>query len=370
MMHEMKRSFFHTLIGIMLVACHTPAKLPPGRWEPAVREALDALIREADGYAVFDFDKTTIAGDISQALWVYQLEHLRYADAPAHAFLDGIPDINRSAAGITFADMGKALQEEYRQMISWRDNGATLEEIRCTALYQDFRARMYSLMMNIDEVFGHDVSYLWMPGLLAGFTEAEAREVVREAIADQLGAHKLDVQEWRSPDGRWGGQVERGVCVSQEMKDLFHCLEAAGIDVYICSASMELIVEELARELEVPTERVFGLRFVPAERVTAVYDSTYIQPIKQGKVTCIQTFIAPSHGGRGPVLVGGDSNGDVAMLTAFPDTRHGLVIDVGRRKESAIGQLAEQAKAENNKGRYLLQPAFALPPVVPEGGGI
>ena len=66
-----------------------------------------------------------------------------------------------------------------------------------------------------------------------------------------------------------------------------------------------------------PPEQVFGLRFVPGEHLVAEYDPTYVQPIKTGKVTCINTLMAPLHGGTGPVLVGGDSNGDVAMLTSF-----------------------------------------------------
>ena len=73
---------------------------------------------------------------------------------------------------------------------------------------------------------------------------------------------------------------------------------------------------------------------------------------------CIQAYMAPAYGNAGPVLVGGDSNGDVPMLTAFPDMKHGLIIDVGRSPESAIGKLATQAREEGNSGCYLLQPSF------------
>ena len=160
---------------------------------------------------MFDFDKTTIVNDVSQALWVYQVEHLRFADAPAHAFMDGIPDGNRPLGDITFAEMGKTLQEEYTQIMALKAEGKTLEQIHTTDTYKDFRARMAALLANMDEVFGYEVSFLWMPGLLAGFTEADARKVVREALADQLGEDKLEVQEWTSPDGLWSSPVERGI---------------------------------------------------------------------------------------------------------------------------------------------------------------
>ena len=372
----MKR-FVYFLFVALAAACQPARQLEPASWDPAVRESLNELMASAKGgYAVFDFDKTTIVNDISQAVWVYQIEHLCYADAPAHLFLDGVPDPDRLLPGtdVSFAQTGKVLQVEYKMMRAWKNLDKTWAQIRDTELYLDFRARMYSLLVGLDQVFGPSVSYLWMPGLLAGFTEEQARAVVHEAILEHQGQEKLGVQSWISPDGLWGGPVERGIYLSPEMKDLYRCLTDNGVDAYICSASLELIVETLACDpqlgLGLPPERVFGLRFVPEQPLTAIFDSTYVQPIGPGKVTCIETFIAPSYKGGGPVLVSGDSNGDVPMLTAFPDTRHGLVIDVGRKASSPIGALAEEARSTDNQGKYLLQPVFVPVPDAIEGGGI
>ncbi|MBR1698949.1 MAG: haloacid dehalogenase-like hydrolase [Bacteroidales bacterium] len=360
-------------IALAVVSCRAPKTLIEGSWDPAVRESLNTLLASAEpgSYAVFDFDKTSIVHDVTQALWVYQIEHLRYADAPKHHFLDGIPDPSRLIPGteVTFAKMGEMLQIEYNLLRNFLDHGQSWNQIYEMVLYQDFRARMFSLLVGMDEAFGEEVSYLWMPGLLAGYTEKEAREVVHDAIVEHLGADKLAVEEWRSKDGKWGGMVERGIYFSPEMKDLFHCLKANKIEAYVCSASLELIVEVLACDPEIgaglPPEQVFGLRFVPSEPLEARYDRSYVQPIGPGKVTCIQTFMAPSHGGRGPVLVGGDSNGDVPMLSAFEDMQRGLIIDVGRRADSTIGQLVH-----SGDGRYLVQPAFAKADAAVEGGGI
>lgn len=372
----MKR-FVYYLFVALAVACQPARQLEPGTWDPAVRESLNELMASAKGgYAVFDFDKTTIVNDISQAVWVYQIEHLSYADAPAHLFLDGVPDPDRLLPGteISFAQTGKVLQMEYKMMRAWKNLDKSWSQIRDTELYLDFRARMYSLLVGLDEVFGPSVSYLWMPGLLAGFTEEQARALVHDAILEHLGEEKLGVQQWISPDGLWGGPVERGIYLSPEMKDLYRCLADNKVDAYICSASLELIVEELACDpqlgLGLSPERVFGLRFAPAQTLVAAYDSTYVQPIGPGKVTCIETLIAPSYKGVGPVLAAGDSNGDVPMLTAFPDTCHGLIIDVGRKADTPIGALAEEARSTDNQGKYLLQPNFATIPGALEGGGI
>ena len=337
-------------------------------WDKDVYKSLNALIVDHAGkndYAVFDFDKTTIVHDVSNALLVYQVENLKFADAPSHSFLDGIDDKDAILKGaeISSREMGDTLKAEYNRMKARLSNGESMDSIRVSDDYLDFRARFISFMDALGKTFPEEVWYAWMPGLLTGMTTEEAKELISEAIDDQLGEDKLAVEEWTSPDGRWGGPVEKGIFLPEEMKDLYAALNDNGIDTYICSASLELIVETLAcdsvRGLALSPERVYGLRFVDSPRIVAKYDSEYKQPIKEGKVECIKTYIAPQYGDRGPVLVGGDSNGDVPMLTSFDDTRASLIIDVKRNPESSIGQLAAKAKSEDNEGRYLLQPAFA-----------
>lgn len=342
------------------------AMIQGGSWDPQVKTALNRLISNCGegSYAVFDFDQTSIVHDITQALWVYQIEHLCFADAPIHDFLDGIPEPESLMPGTktTYAEMGRILSEEFEAMTVRQKAGERIESIRQSDVYLDFRARMHSLLEAMDEQWGSWVAYLWQPGLLAGYTEAEARALIHDAILEHLGIDKLAIEQWKSPDGRWGGNVMRGIWVSPEMKELYRCLKAANIDVYVCSASLELIVEVLACDsvlgFGLPADRVYGLRFVEGEKLVAQYDPQYKQSINEGKVDCIKAYLAPAYGNSGPVLVAGDSNGDVAMLTAFPDMKNGLIIDVGRSETSAIGQLATRAKKEGNTGIYILQPSF------------
>ncbi len=370
---------------MLAVACRHAEKgttipaLAQEGWDENVYQALNTLIVEnADkgNYAVFDFDKTTIAHDISNAVMVYQIEYLCFDDAVRCDFLNGIPEVQERLKGIDIssAEMGQAIKKEYVEMKAMLDKGQSLDEVRQTDTYLDYRARFVSFLAALDQTFPEKVWYAWMPGLMNGFTEEEAKAVVSKAIDEQLGMDKLCVEEWRSPDGQWGGTVEKGIFLPQETRDLYSALAANDIDTYVCSASLELFVEVLAcdsvRGLGLPPERVFGLRFVPADTIYAEYDPTYQQPMLSGKVDCIKAYIAPSYGGRGPILVGGDSNGDVAMLTAFPDMQRGLIVDVGRSKESPIGQLAEEARKEENCGRYLLQPTFAKTQGKADGGGI
>ena len=337
-----------------------------GRWDLQVQTALNELISNCGegSYTVFDFDQTSIVHDITQALWVYQIEHLCFADAPIHDFLDGIPEPESlmPATKTTYAEMGRVLSEEFETMTARLEAGESIESIWQSDVYLDFRARMHSLFEAMDEQWGSWVAYLWQPGLLAGYTEDEARKLIHDAILEHLGRDKLAVEQWKSPDGHWGGDVMRGIWVSPEMKELYRCLKAANIETYVCSASLELIAEVSACDpvlgFGLPADKVYGLRFVDGAKLIAQFDPQYKQPIKEGKVDCIKAYMAPAYGNTGPVLVAGDSNGDVPMLTAFPDMKYGLIIDVGRSETSAIGQLATQARKEGNTGIYILQPSF------------
>lgn len=365
-----------TVAGCQTKHGSTPVCFEQGRWDSVVFAELNQVIADnahQGNYAVFDFDKTTIAHDISNAVMIYQIEHLRFGDAVQCAFSNGIPAMKEclDVVDISSAEMGLDLKKEYLQMQEMMKRGMTLEQIHQTDVYLDYRARFISFLDALNQTFPVEVWYAWMPGLLGGMTQEEAKEVVRDALYEHYGKEKLRVEEWRSPDGRWGGKVERGVYLADEMRNLYRALAENGIDAYVCSASLEPIVETFACDsvvgLGLSPDRVFGLRFVAGDTVAVCFDKNYPQSMFAGKVDCIRQCIAPQYDGRDPVLVGGDSNGDVAMLKDFAGMKRGLIIDVGRNPESAIGQLATQARNEGSQGRYLLQPSFAKPQV---GGGI
>ena len=106
----MKRKLCVIFCLLLLLSCQKNPQtisLEEGKWNSQVREALNELMASSGegSYAVFDFDQTSIVHDISQALWVYQIEHLRYADAPLHHFLDGIstPEDQMPGTAITYS---------------------------------------------------------------------------------------------------------------------------------------------------------------------------------------------------------------------------------------------------------------------------
>ncbi|MBQ2518476.1 MAG: hypothetical protein II538_00505, partial [Bacteroidaceae bacterium] len=180
-----------TAIGCQTKHASTPISFERGGWDSLVYTELNQLIAEnahKGNYAVFDFDKTTIAHDISNAVMIYQIEHLRFGDAVQCAFSNGIPAIKEplNGIGISSAEMGLDIKKDYRQMQAMMDRGMTLEEVQQTDVYLDYRARFISFLDALNQTFPVEVWYAWMPGLLGGFTREEAKAVIRDALRKDL----------------------------------------------------------------------------------------------------------------------------------------------------------------------------------------
>lgn len=351
----MKKTFLFSLLGGMLMlACRPAVTLDPEGWDPKVYAALTDVLSDPSnrgGYAVFDCDNTSIRHDVTHTLTIYLVENLAFADAAEHGFLDGLPDPDRELArfGMTAREAGAELQAEWRQLKQLQEGGMSLDEIHGTPLYLDFRARFMAFYGALGDVYDYGELCLWEPALLSRPDSAEAVSVARSSIRYWLAEGREWEETWTSPDGRFTGTVQKGLIVPRYMKNLYKALQEADITTYVISASAEWLVELLVCDPDLgfglDPSRVYGVRVAPG--ASALKDDDP-QPYKEGKVFCIREKIAPLYGGREPVLAAGDSNGDVAMLTAWPDLKMGLVVDCGR--SGAIDSLARCG------GKYYRQP--------------
>ena len=341
----MKRLFL-ILPLLMLLSC-APV-LERGEWEDEPYQALCALLGDSSlrgGYAVFDCDNTTILHDVTHTLMLWQIENLEFAAAADEKFLRGLSrtDFILDGLGLTAAEMGSYLYEEYNGLKALKDAGVPLEEIHQTEEYLDYRAAFLAFYKAIGEQYSYGELCLWEPMLFLGLP----REKAQESLSHWLSKGSAWNEEWVSPDGCFRGKAEKGLVITQDMKNLMAALRKSGITPYICSASPEWLVEALAcnpeNGLGFSEEEVYGVRFVDGD-----YDPSYTQPFKEGKVACIDSLIAPAHGKKLPVLVAGDSSGDVAMLTAYDDLKMGLIINQHRGGEI-------EALALRNDGKYYSQ---------------
>lgn len=361
------------LAALLLVSC-SGVKLEKGSWTGKNHKALTELVREYGNmspeydtqnrpYAVFDFDNTLISGDISLATMVYQIENLEFAIDPDVFFLaltDCIPNIDCALEGFPGISARMLATDLYNDYIYLYDNyislrEMTLGEISRSDEFKDFRAKLWALSLGADTTFGYETGCLWILRLFSGMETARVRELACRA-AEAAMDERIREEKWSSPKSGEASEVEvmvpRGLRIRKEMINLTETLIHNGIDVYICSASSELLVEAVAERWfpAIAETAVYGLRTTSGETMSpgARYAASYPHTFHEGKCELIDRYIAPSHGRKGPILVAGDSNGDYAMLTSYASMKLGLIID-----RPSDGEIA--ALKESGDGRYLVQ---------------
>ena len=239
-----------------------------------------------------------------------------------------------------------------------------MEDIQKTGEFLDFRAKMWYVYKAIDGTYSSKISYTWV---LYFFKNMTAEEMI--TLAEMSNDHNLGeaiVEEtWLSPASKPGEAGVVGVShvtglrITDEIGDLMSTLRSNGIDVYVCTASLEDVVAVFATNpkygYNLPSKNVIGMRL---EKNGNVYQDKYkpgwIPTYEHGKTLAIQQVIAGKRG-YGPILVAGDSSGDINMMTEFSDTKRVLLIN--RLKSGGFGKLCTEAAAAigNPNAKFVLQ---------------
>lgn len=336
-------------------------------------------------YACFDFDDTTSVHAVDHALFAYQIHRLRFAMEPTkmrEALTMGLDDLDRvlgyneEKRPVRCGDIVRDLCWDYN--ILWRSKavGARDEElspVRQTPEYRDFAAKFHWMRGALDDAFPMETAYPWCIYFLSGFTPEEVRRLGREAIAWAIEAGRYGTVTLCSPADRPGmtGRIctleETGLTFPAEMQDLYRTLQDYGITPYLVSASPAELVRAGSEQmgLGVPPEHIFAMQAQrdPAGRYICAYDygwrNGYAQTFGPGKSQVIARFIAPLHGGRGPLLVCGDAESDMNMMMDWMergDTELGLLINHLRNpnRHPRFCKAAREAAARPG-GRFLLQ---------------
>lgn len=366
------------LVALIVASCGGTG-LEKGDWSKKNYKAIDAVIQqygsssdsydpEVKPYAVFDFDNTTIMGDISMSTVAYQIENLRYRLDPESiyfTFTNCVPNIDCSLDGfdgVSARMLATDLQNDYAWLFNnyIKDQKLSLKEIHKSEQFLDFRAKIWALSSGADNTFGYETGCLWITRMFAGLSYEELEALAREAAAQDLQMNKFKEEVWTSPNIGEAGEVSvtvpRGMRVRKELLNLYETLQTNGFDVYVCTASEEHLVEGVACEgegtmgFELSRDQVYGIRVNSPVRISpnASYAQGYPHTHHEGKSELIRSVLAPSHGGHGPAIVAGDSNGDANMLVDFADMKLGIIFDLPRT--GAIADLKT-----DKSGRYIVQ---------------
>ena len=321
--------------------------------------------------ANLDWDYTSIYQDTQENLFRYQIDNLKFDMTPkefAKAIRKDIPLDNfakgyENAKGekINITKIGNDLDKRYAFLYEnyIKNKKMSLDEIKKTEEFKDFRGKLAFLYEAIGGTFSHDIAYPWVLYLFNGMTKEEVQKLAKEAndygIGDKLGKYTIESSDKLLGEaGKIVYEYKSGLRTQPEIANLFHEFQKNGIEVYIVSASLEDIVKVFASDksygYNLKPENVYGMRLeMNKDKYLSQYKKGYPQTQTKGKVETINKFLKPKHGGKDPILVAGDSGGDENMLTEYKGTkvlllmkRKGKLDDVAKDKRALIQTRNEQ----------------------------
>ncbi len=374
--------------AIVLAVCQSGAagELARGRLSGRNQAVLDRLIAESGRcgpgddrrhrpYVVCDWDNTSAFGDAEETLTYFMADNLAYSLSVAdfrRAVSLNVPSgpsklPNDDGKTIVFEDLVEDLVEDYASLhASYKGLGGTrsLEEVRATEEFRDFAAKLFVFFDALDATVGTSRADQWQGQLMSGTSSEKLMELSEKSLRKNLGAELRKVRLSSSETlvrrtGRVSSTTSQGLRIYPDMGNLYQALMGAGIDVYIVSASPEEVIVPIACKEEygygIPRDHVFGAKFT---RVGGVLQPE-LSPERAmtwgpGKVELIRKLLV-ARTGQPPILVCGDSDGDYDMLSGFPGTRLGLIVN--RLKTGNIGALCQEAVRQfgDRRPRYVLQ---------------
>lgn len=362
--------------------------LPPLKISPALRMRLLALMRaygrgSADydparrPYAVFDWDNTSIMNDCEETLFLTLIDTFAFRLSPAefsevvrlHVPDNPLAGAYRTVSGapVAFAHLAADLEADYAALAAAYGTPAAPE--KQAALAKDdrlasLRAKLFFTYNAIVGTFGDRLGDAWMVGFLAGGTEEQLQRLAAANNDANLGRAMAEV-EFITPKSHPGtaGIVAQshlgGLRLTPEIACIQHALRTAGIDVFVVSASCEEVVKVFACDprygYHLPPENVYGIRMARRDgrmdwRLADNWPITW----GPGKVEAIRRAMVDARG-FGPLMVFGDSEGDFNMLSEFPDTELGVIVN--RVMGGGIGELSRKAAEQMGMSdpRFMLQ---------------
>ncbi|KAG7399415.1 hypothetical protein PHYBOEH_008929 [Phytophthora boehmeriae] len=339
-------------------------------------ENVDSLRAPGQAYAVFDWSSTSMFGDLSYTTAYYQVDSLSIRFAPEDfatifslgynsssgdaCFINGTnsvigqdlngTDVTLAAALNSTAADYKVLYDAYIAPTFNLTNGSSasvsLEETKETAEFANFRAKLGFLLNSIEVQDGGDwysdcamtIAMSILPRLFVGMTEDEMISVVRSSLRWNMAEGLEDLTFNSTGDLTVQGWYTKGMRLFNGQETTMRALRATGVEVYIISASPQIVVEEAANIFGlgnmVPGDHVYGVRFKndDAGLFTAELQDDYPITWGPGKETIVTTLLKPKYNGSAPIFGSGDSDGDCEMLSTVRD---GVVDTINRLQSNA-----------------------------------
>lgn len=284
-------------------------------WDGNNRRKLESFIDQYAGQtaaAVFDWDNTVIKNDIGDAFFAHLLEH---------DLIKTPSDWAQTSEYLTLEAISALEKRSHAELGSIYFDSRTLSGAKA---FKDFDATIM------------EPSYAWLTQLLAGYTEAEIKEIAVKVIDTQLSNHAGSTKSLA------GREIPDYIRVYPQILELVDNFASNGIKVMVSSASPEIIVKAFAERIAIPADNVIGVRCACDKNGVLTSRIEGVMNYRRGKVIRL--------GGINYAFAAGDSDGDTELLGGASVLR--LVID--RLKGYNIAKTA----AENRDGKWLLNRQF------------
>ena len=353
-----------------------------GSWNDRAFAFINKLIRdhgrdnpaynpEKKPFAVFDWDNTSIIGDVEEAAFYYLVTELAFKINPQDLYqiirknVDKAdfahPYKNMEGEPVNIDQISADIYDVYQKLYGTSDRlggDVPFEIIKQTNAYKEFVAKMiFRYKAAVYDKNARD-PYCWITFLFTNYNQDQIEDFCQKAFAS-LKKENPRREIFTSPEIKsQAGQISTSYFVGLgdigEMADLYHSLEREGIDVYIVSASFIDIVRAFAirNSYNFDQAKVLGMRLAKDEegKILPALDHNFPRTQNEGKSETIRKYIQNANN-YGPIMVGGDSDGDYSMMTEFEETQLRLIID--RARYGAINRL--KAKALGGSETIILQ---------------
>lgn len=307
-------------------------------WEPFALQRINQVIKTYgtstslplchQAYAVFDFDNTSSFFDIEDHLAIYLIEEFKFTISPTELYqvlTDGPFDIKspleENCPQLTLEHLAKDIVEQYA-LLKTQLIDTSLTTLKETPAYIIFSTKLLAHYRYAVKHNSHLTGENWLTYWFCGYTETTFQTLANKMIswALNLPIEKKTYSTAGLEEGLSGVvtiTMEQGLRFPNEIKELYHILQANHISTYIVTASPELLGQVAASYFNVPVTQVLGMKIATEENgiLQSRIVSDGFTTKKAGKVEAVKTIIAPLHQGRMPVLAFGDSTGDYDLLT-------------------------------------------------------
>jgi phosphoglycolate phosphatase-like HAD superfamily hydrolase len=231
-------------------------------WYGDNRERLNALIVEhgvrRPGYdpahkpvAVFDWDNTVIKNDVGDATLFWMLLHDKILQPPQKNWALSSPYLTSVALSSLDAACG-ALAQPGEPLPTSANQGCADEILSVYAAGATTTKQPAFASYNHRTI---EPAYAWAAQLLAGYTSDEIGELADQAISANLDAAEGAELTVGSTSGLVGY-----IRIYDQMRDLISTLQQNGFDVWVVSASPEVVVQRAAAKVNINADHVIGIR--------------------------------------------------------------------------------------------------------------